>query len=96
MFPKKAVGTVTGIGTAFGGLGGVAVQQIAGRLEDHYRAIGVGLAKAQGLIQETAQLPLDKIKIDNLKEVVVNPQALDHELRIQLHRSLLRGHTYHP
>jgi ACS family hexuronate transporter-like MFS transporter len=78
MFPKKAVGTVTGIGTAFGGLGGVAVQQIAGRLEDHYRAIGVGLAKAQGLIHETAQLPLDKIKIDNLKEVVVNPQALDH------------------
>ncbi len=78
MFPKKAVGTVTGIGAAFGGLGGVAVQQIAGRLEDHYRAIGVGLAKAQGLIQETAQIPLDKIKIDNLKEVIVSPQAMDH------------------
>lgn len=78
MFPKKAVGTVTGIGAAFGGLGGVAVQQIAGRLEDHYRSIGVGLAKAQGLIQETAQIPLDKIKIDNLKEVIVSPQAMDH------------------
>jgi ACS family hexuronate transporter-like MFS transporter len=77
MFPKKAVGTVTGIGAAFGGLGGVAVQQIAGRLEDHYRAIGVGLAKAQGLIQETAQIPLDQIKVDNLKDVVTNPQALD-------------------
>jgi MFS transporter, ACS family, hexuronate transporter len=78
MFPKKAVGTVTGIGAAFGGLGGVAVQQVAGRLEDYYRTIGVGLAKAQGLIQETAQIPLDKIKIDNLKEVITSPQALDH------------------
>lgn len=30
MFPKKTVGTVTGIGTAFGGLGGVALQKLAG------------------------------------------------------------------
>lgn len=30
MFPKKAVGTVTGIGTAAGGLGGVIIQLLAG------------------------------------------------------------------
>lgn len=30
MFPKYAVGTVTGIGTAFGGLGGVLLQLLAG------------------------------------------------------------------
>lgn len=30
MFPKHAVGTVTGIGTAFGGLGGVLLQLLAG------------------------------------------------------------------
>ena len=30
MFPKKAVGTVTGLGTALGGLGGVLVQLLAG------------------------------------------------------------------
>ncbi len=30
MFPKKAVGSVTGIGTAAGGLGGVIVQKLAG------------------------------------------------------------------
>lgn len=30
MFPKKAVGTVTGIGTAMGGLGGVLIQLLAG------------------------------------------------------------------
>ena len=76
MFPKKAVGTVTGIGAAFGGLGGVFIQQVAGRLEDHYRGIGVSLAKAQGLIQETAALPLSKIKIDNLKDVIINPDTL--------------------
>jgi ACS family hexuronate transporter-like MFS transporter len=78
MFPKKAVGTITGIGAAFGGLGGVFIQQIAGRLEDHYRNIGVGLAKAQGLIQETTTIPLDKIKIDNLKDVMVNQDMLEH------------------
>jgi ACS family hexuronate transporter-like MFS transporter len=31
MFPKKAVGSVTGIGTAAGGLGGVIVQLLSGR-----------------------------------------------------------------
>jgi ACS family hexuronate transporter-like MFS transporter len=36
MFPKKAVGSVTGIGTAFGGLGGVIVQLLKGRLGDHF------------------------------------------------------------
>jgi ACS family hexuronate transporter-like MFS transporter len=78
MFPKKAVATVTGIGAFFGGIGGVLVQIVAGRLEDHYRAVGIGLAKAQGLIQETSQIPIDKIKMENLKDVVINPQALDH------------------
>jgi len=39
MFPKSAVGAVTGIGAAAGGLGGVLVQVMAGRLEDHYRAL---------------------------------------------------------
>lgn len=33
MFPKKAVGTVTGIGAAAGGLGGVLVQKLAGALD---------------------------------------------------------------
>jgi len=33
MFPKKAVGTVTGIGAAAGGLGGFFVQLLAGKLD---------------------------------------------------------------
>ena len=37
MFPKKAVGSVTGIGTTAGGLGGVIVQQLAGYLTDAYK-----------------------------------------------------------
>jgi ACS family hexuronate transporter-like MFS transporter len=36
MFPKKAVGSVTGIGTAFGGLGGVIIQLLKGKLGDHF------------------------------------------------------------
>lgn len=36
MFPKKAVGSVTGIGTMAGGVGGVAIQLLAGRLTDAF------------------------------------------------------------
>jgi len=38
MFPKRAVGSVTGIGAMAGGLGGVVVQQFAGGLTDAYKA----------------------------------------------------------
>ena len=38
MFPRKAVGTVTGIGAMAGGLGGVVVQKLAGRLTDTFSA----------------------------------------------------------
>ncbi len=38
MFPKKAVGSVTGIGAMAGGVGGVVVQLVAGRLTDHFAA----------------------------------------------------------
>ena len=37
MFPKNAVGSVTGIGTMAGGIGGVIIQQLAGRLGDAYK-----------------------------------------------------------
>ena len=36
MFPKKAVGTVTGIGAMAGGVGGVVVQKLAGGLTDAF------------------------------------------------------------
>jgi len=38
MFPKKSVGSVTGIGTAAGGIGGVIVQKLAGYLTDLFKA----------------------------------------------------------
>ena len=38
MFPKKSVGSVTGIGAMAGGLGGVLVQQLAGGLTDTFKA----------------------------------------------------------
>jgi MFS transporter, ACS family, hexuronate transporter len=37
MFPKKAVGSVTGIGAMAGGIGGVIVQKVAGRLLDAFK-----------------------------------------------------------
>jgi MFS family permease len=37
MFPKKAVASVTGIGTTMGGVGGVLVQLLAGRLTDLFK-----------------------------------------------------------
>ncbi len=38
MFPKKAIGSVVGIGGLAGGVGGVLVQKFAGALTDHYKS----------------------------------------------------------
>jgi len=40
MFPKKAVGSVVGIGGMAGGLGGVLISKVGGALFDHYKALG--------------------------------------------------------
>jgi ACS family hexuronate transporter-like MFS transporter len=40
MFPKKAVASVIGIGGMAGGLGGMAFSSLAGKLFDHYKALG--------------------------------------------------------
>ncbi len=40
MFPKKAVGSVIGIGGMAGGLGGVILSKLGGALFDHYKALG--------------------------------------------------------
>jgi MFS transporter, ACS family, hexuronate transporter len=53
MFPKKAIGSVVGIGGMAGGLGGVIVSKLGGWLFDSYKAAGIAeswvAAKAQGL-----------------------------------------------
>ena len=40
MFPKKAVGSVTGLGGMAGALGGMLIAKLAGLLFDHYKALG--------------------------------------------------------
>ena len=40
MFPKKAIGSVVGIGGMAGGLGGVLITKLGGALFDHYKALG--------------------------------------------------------
>lgn len=40
MFPKKAIGSVIGIGGMAGGIGGVLITKIGGALFDHYDALG--------------------------------------------------------
>ncbi len=77
MFPKKAVATVTGIGAAAGGLGGVLMQLLAGGLEDHFRIKGVMEASKAGLVKATGSIDLSSIKIDNLKDVLTDPTMLD-------------------
>lgn len=53
MFPKKAVGSVVGIGGMAGGIGGVVVTKIGGWIFDAYRVSGIAKswveAKAAGL-----------------------------------------------
>src|SRR5688572_25429384 len=40
MFPKKAIGSVVGIGGMAGGLGAVVISKVGGALFDHYKALG--------------------------------------------------------
>ncbi|MCW3106720.1 MAG: major facilitator superfamily 1 [Segetibacter sp.] len=40
MFPKKAIGSVIGIGGMAGGIGGVVISKLGGGLFDHYKALG--------------------------------------------------------
>ncbi|MDX1955517.1 MAG: MFS transporter [Chitinophagaceae bacterium] len=40
MFPKKAIASVVGIGGMAGGLGGVVMSKLGGKLFDHYQALG--------------------------------------------------------
>jgi len=40
MFPKKAIGSVVGIGGMAGGLGAVILTKLGGALFDHYKALG--------------------------------------------------------
>ncbi|TDW43368.1 hypothetical protein EV144_1115 [Flavobacterium sp. 270] len=40
MFPKKAIGSVIGIGGMAGGIGGVLVSKLGGTLFDYYKALG--------------------------------------------------------
>jgi ACS family hexuronate transporter-like MFS transporter len=40
MFPKKAIGSVIGIGGMAGGIGGVVISKLGGALFDHYKALG--------------------------------------------------------
>jgi len=40
MFPKKAIGSIVGIGGMAGGLGGVLITKTGGYLFDHYKALG--------------------------------------------------------
>ncbi len=56
MFPKKTVGSVTGIGGLAGGVGGVLVQIFAGRLTDHFKAVGEAAAAAQNLVGDAANM----------------------------------------
>lgn len=40
MFPKKAIGSIVGIGGMAGGLGGVVISKAGGALFDHYKLLG--------------------------------------------------------
>ena len=40
LFPKKAVGSIIGIGGMAGGLGGVLITKVGGALFDHYKSLG--------------------------------------------------------
>jgi ACS family hexuronate transporter-like MFS transporter len=87
MFPKKAVGSVVGIGGMAGGIGGVLVTKVGGWLFDSYRNAGIARswieAKARGLgdyisqIQSMNKIFLDHTELGKLpKEIVSQLQSV--------------------
>jgi ACS family hexuronate transporter-like MFS transporter len=60
MFPKKAIGSIVGIGGMAGGFGGVIISKLGGWLFDSYKAAGIAQswinAKAAGLGEYLAKI----------------------------------------
>ncbi len=65
MFPKKAIGSVVGIGGMAGGLGGVIISKVGGWLFDSHKAAGIAeswvSAKANGLGEYLTQIQALKL-----------------------------------
>jgi ACS family hexuronate transporter-like MFS transporter len=55
MFPKKAIGSVIGIGGMFGGLGGIMVTKSAGWIFDSYRSAGIAASWVQAKAQNMGE-----------------------------------------
>ncbi len=92
MFPKKAVGSVVGIGGMAGGLGGVILSKLGGFLFDKYKYAGIAKswveAKAAGLgdyitkIQSMNLLNKNGVKIDlNKVELHSLPKDIIEQLK---------------
>jgi MFS transporter, ACS family, hexuronate transporter len=85
MFPKKAIGSVTGIGAMSGGIGGLIIQQLSGRLNDFFRAKGIAESWVQAKMHalepavikiKALTLPvIDGKNITNIKSLCDLPQG---------------------
>jgi ACS family hexuronate transporter-like MFS transporter len=73
MFPKKAIGSVVGIGGMAGGIGGVVMSKLGGWLFDSYKYAGIAKswveAKAAGLGDYLAQI--QSLKLVNIKGEII-------------------------
>lgn len=76
MFPKKAIGSVVGIGGMAGGIGGVIVSKVGGWLFDSYKAAGIA---ESWVAAKTADLGayVDKIRGMNLVTKIGDKVNLD-------------------
>lgn len=65
MFPKKSVGSVTGIGGMAGGIGGIVVNKSAGWIFDSFRSAGIAKSWAQAQTENMGAF-VDRIRSMNL------------------------------
>ena len=89
MFPKKAIGSVVGIGGMAGGIGGVIISKLGGWLFDSYKAAGIANswinAKAAGLGEYVAKIKSldlvnkygDKINLDKTELGSIPKEVVD-------------------
>jgi ACS family hexuronate transporter-like MFS transporter len=77
MFPKKAVGSVTGIGGMAGGLGGIVVNKASGWIFDGFRASGIAKSWVEAQTQNLGEY-VDRIRSMTLVNKYDDVIDIDH------------------
>lgn len=90
LFPKNKVATVVGIAGLAGGIGGIVIQMLVGRLTDYYKTIGELSVANNHLIGDAAQAIIQS-SIQNAYGIMFTISALAYLMAWLVMKFLLKG-----